>query len=134
MEHITEEEIKRNGFKLVKKYDHDQYNTNRFKNGNLEVEFTYEVEDLQDVSLTIEEINAIPITVNELLVLNLILNKPIGFSEAAVVSSLTSKEAIDYEIKAKRKDKEKNLKEWTGVIWFVIVTSLLFMLAVKGCS
>jgi len=51
-----------------------------------------------------------------------------------VGSSLTSKEAIDYEIKAKRKDKEENLKGWNGAIWFVIIIGFLFMLAVKGCS
>ena len=32
--------------------------------------------------------------------------------------SLTSKEAIDYEICAKRKDKEENLKNWAVALFF----------------
>lgn len=75
MRSITEQEIKSIGFELVKQYNHDQFNTNRYQKGILEVEFTYENEKLHDVSLTIEEVNAIPTTINELLVLNLILNK-----------------------------------------------------------
>ena len=33
-------------------------------------------------------------------------------------SSLTSKEAIDHEICAKRKDKEENLKNWAVALFF----------------
>lgn len=74
---MTEIQLKQLDFKLIKQYDHDQYNTNRYKKGILEVEFTYEVEELHDISLTIEEVNAVPVTINELLVLNLIFNKEI---------------------------------------------------------
>lgn len=35
-----------------------------------------------------------------------------------VSNSLTSKEAIDYEIYAKRKDKEENLKGWVFALFF----------------
>jgi len=72
---LTEQDIKDMGFKLVKQYDHDQYNTNRYRNGILEVEFTYEKNNLSDVSLTIEEVNSVPTDIHELLVLNLIFNK-----------------------------------------------------------
>lgn len=72
---MSELEIESIGFGLTKQYHHDQYKSRRFKLGMLEVEFTYENEKLHDVSLTIEEVNAIPTTLNELLVLNLILNK-----------------------------------------------------------
>ena len=38
---MSEQEVKEIGFELVKQYEHDQYNTNRYKKGMLEVEFTY---------------------------------------------------------------------------------------------
>mgnify|MGYP000681115652 FL=1 len=72
---MTEKEIKEIGFKLVKQYKHDQFRTNRFKKGILEVEFTYEGKNLVTVDLTMEEINCLPITKNELQQLNKILNK-----------------------------------------------------------
>ena len=72
---MTEKEIKEIGFKLVKTYDHDQFNTNRYQKGILEVEFTYEGKNLITVDLTMEEINCLPITKNELQQLNKILNK-----------------------------------------------------------
>ena len=51
-----------------------------------------------------------------------------------VVDSLTSKEAIDYQIYAKRKDKEENLKGWLyamflGIMFFVGLFAIL-----KSCS
>ncbi len=39
---MTEEQIKELGWKLVKKYNHDQYHTNRYKLGCMEIEFTYD--------------------------------------------------------------------------------------------
>lgn len=72
---MTEKEIKDIGFKLVKQYSHDRFKTNRYQNGILEVEFTYENEKLVTVDLTAEEINCLPITKNELQQLNKILNK-----------------------------------------------------------
>ena len=72
---MTENEIKDIGFELVKKYEHDQFKTNRFQKGILEVEFTYEETKLVTVDLTVEEINCLPITKNELQQLNKILNK-----------------------------------------------------------
>jgi len=59
---MTESEITALGFEHVESYDHDQYHTNRYENGDLEVEFTYEDDKLIDVDLTIEEVNCKPIT------------------------------------------------------------------------
>ena len=72
---MTEKEIKEIGFELVKQYNHDQFNTNRYQKGILEVEFTYENKQLVTVDLTMEEVNCLPITINELEQLNEILNK-----------------------------------------------------------
>lgn len=72
---MTEQQIKGLGFKLVKQYEHNQYNTNRYELGNLEVEFTYEKQKLITCDLTIEEINCLPINKEELMQLNKILNK-----------------------------------------------------------
>lgn len=72
---MTENEIKDIGFELVKQYEHNQFKTNRFQKGILEVEFTYEETKLATVDLTVEEINCLPITKNELQQLNKILNR-----------------------------------------------------------
>lgn len=72
---MTENEIKDIGFELVKQYEHNQFKTNRFQKGILEVEFTYEETKLVTVDLTVEEINCLPITKNELQQLNKILNR-----------------------------------------------------------
>jgi hypothetical protein len=72
---MTEGQIKKLGFKLVKQYEHDQFNTNRYQKGLLEVEFTYEGEELKTTDLTIQEINCIPITFNDLDELDTILNQ-----------------------------------------------------------
>jgi len=71
---MTEQEIKHIGFELVKQYEHDQFKTNRYQKGILKVEFTYEKEKLVTVDLTIEEVNCLPITKNELQQLNKIFN------------------------------------------------------------
>lgn len=51
-----------------------------------------------------------------------------------VSSSLTSKEAIDYEIYAKRKDKEENLKSWLYAMFFVIMFFVGLFAMLKSCS
>ena len=51
-----------------------------------------------------------------------------------VSSSLTSKEAIDYEIYAKRKDKEENLKSWLYAMLFAIVFFVGLFAILKSCS
>ena len=51
-----------------------------------------------------------------------------------VSSSLTSKEAIDYEIYAKRKDKEENLKSWLYAMLFAIMFFVGLFAILKSCS
>lgn len=72
---MTENEIRDIGFDLVKEYNHDQYITRRYQKGALEVEFTYKDNTLVTCDLTIQEINCLPITKDELIQLNKILNK-----------------------------------------------------------
>lgn len=63
---IVESRIKEIGWKLVKQYSHDQYNTNRYKLGCMEIEFTYEGRDLLTCDLTISELNCMPISFDEI--------------------------------------------------------------------
>jgi len=51
-----------------------------------------------------------------------------------VSSSLTSKETIDYEIYAKRKDKEENLKGWLYAMFFTFILFAGIFAILKGCS
>lgn len=62
----TEDQIKQLGFKLINNYNHDQYHTNRYKQGCLIVEFTYENQELLTCDLTISELNNMPISANQL--------------------------------------------------------------------
>ena len=59
---MTEQQIKELGWKLVKEYDHDQYHTNRYKLGCMEIEFTYEGKELVSHDVTISELNCMPIS------------------------------------------------------------------------
>lgn len=63
---ISEAQIKEIGFKLTNSYDHDHYHTNRYQQGCLEVEFTYENDKLLTCDLTISELNCMPITFREI--------------------------------------------------------------------
>lgn len=51
-----------------------------------------------------------------------------------VVDSLTSKEAIDYQIYAKRKDKEENFKSWLYAMFFGIIFFVGLFAILKSCS
>ena len=51
-----------------------------------------------------------------------------AFKEQLRFDSLTSKEAIDYEICAKRKDKEENLKNWAVALFFGTAFIVVFVL------
>lgn len=64
--HMTEQDIKDLGFILERGYEHDQYRTLRYVKGVLEVEFTYEGDRLENVSLTIEEVNCIDVSLEML--------------------------------------------------------------------
>jgi len=70
---MTENDLKGLGFVLIKRYEHDGFNTNRYLNGVLEVEFTYEGDRLCTCDLTIAELNCKPITFDEMKVLTSIL-------------------------------------------------------------
>jgi len=74
---MTEQEVKNLGFKLVEKYEHDQFHTSRFQQGILEVEFTYKADDLISLDLIIPELHYWPITLKEMKVLVPILCKTI---------------------------------------------------------
>jgi hypothetical protein len=70
---MTEQEIKDLGFELVTEYDHDQYHTNRYAKGVMEMEFTYHGKRLVTCDLTIQEINCMEITLDDLKTLTKIL-------------------------------------------------------------
>lgn len=72
---ITEDEIKLMNFDFVKEYDHDQFHTVRYKKGILEVEFTYEDNELESFTLTMDEVNSININAVDLEQLDRILNQ-----------------------------------------------------------
>lgn len=59
---MTENQLKKLGFELVKQYEHDQFNTNRYSKGYLLVEFTYENGELVSCDLVVEETDALPVT------------------------------------------------------------------------
>jgi hypothetical protein len=66
---MTEEQIKALGWKLVKQYDHDQYRTNRYKLARMEIEFTYEGKELISTDVSIQELNNLPITYTQAIIL-----------------------------------------------------------------
>ena len=70
---MTENELKELGFELTQQYEHDQYNTNRYDKGVLEVEFTYEGDKLLTCDLTISELNSEAVTLDEMKALTPIL-------------------------------------------------------------
>jgi len=70
---MTEEQLKGLGFKLTKQYEHDEFHTNRYAKGVLEVEFTYEAQQLVTCDLTISELNCKPVTFDEMKALTTIL-------------------------------------------------------------
>ena len=70
---MTENELKGLGFELTQQYEHDQYDTNRYAKGVLEVEFTYEGDKLLACDLTISEMNRKQVTLDEMKALTPIL-------------------------------------------------------------
>jgi hypothetical protein len=62
MKHLTEKEITALGWELVKQYTHDQYHTNRYALGAMQLEFTYEGPDVSNISITMDGQNARPIS------------------------------------------------------------------------
>ena len=72
---MTEQQLKGLGFELTKQYEHDEFHTNRYAKGVLEVEFTYEGEELRICDLTISELNCKPVTFDEMKALTPILGE-----------------------------------------------------------
>jgi len=72
---MTENELKALGFELTKQYEDDEFVTNRYSKGVLEVEFTYEGDNLITCDLTISELNCKPVTLDEMKVLTPILGE-----------------------------------------------------------
>lgn len=70
---LTEDQIQKLGWKVVKKYNHNQYNTNRYKLGCMGIEFTYEGTKLVDCDLHIEELSYMPISLKQATLLTEIL-------------------------------------------------------------
>ena len=70
---MNEKQLKELGFDLIRQYEHDEFWTKRYENGNLEVELTYEGNTLRTCELTISEINCRYVTLAELKVLTPIL-------------------------------------------------------------
>ena len=62
---MTENELTQLGWKFVKSYRHDQYKTNRYKLGCMEIEYTYENNELLTFDVTISELNCMPISSNQ---------------------------------------------------------------------
>ena len=62
---MTENDLKELGWKFVKQYDHDTYNTNRYQLGCMEIEFTYLHGELVARELTITELNCIPVNLKQ---------------------------------------------------------------------
>ena len=50
------------------------------------------------------------------------------------VNDLKTKEAIDYEIYAKRKDKEENLKGWVFSMCFTLIFFFGIFVIIRSCS
>lgn len=71
---MTEKEAIKLGFEFVKTYNHDDYRTNRFVNGVIELEFTYLQDKLVTADVTIEEINCMEVNREKLYMLNKLLN------------------------------------------------------------
>lgn len=74
---MKENDLIKLGFKLIKTYGHDQYNTKKFKKGFIELELTFvtATQKLENMDVTIEDINMLEIDITELIALDLILNK-----------------------------------------------------------
>lgn len=70
---MKESELKSLGFECVKQYTHDNYNTNRYTKGVLQVEFTYENGDLKTVDLNVTEVIGKLVTLNDMKALTPIL-------------------------------------------------------------
>jgi hypothetical protein len=58
---MTENDLKQLGWELTEQYNHDEFHTNRYQLGCMEIEFTYEGKELLTHDATITELNCMPI-------------------------------------------------------------------------
>lgn len=72
---MTEQQLQELGFELTKKYKHDHYHTHRYAKGVLEVEFTYEGEEIRTCDLTISEVNCKPVSLDDMKTLTPLLGE-----------------------------------------------------------
>jgi len=77
MKQLNQLTIENYGFILTKHYDHDDWETYRYKKGVLELEFTYRLDNgkIESIDLTIGEIVGIEVSLSDLKDLDRILNK-----------------------------------------------------------
>ena len=75
---MTENQIKELGFVLEKQFNHDEFNTNRYRKGALEVDFSYEGDKLLSCDLAISEINCLPVTLEEMRAIVPVLTKDLN--------------------------------------------------------
>ena len=81
---MSEKQIKKLGFILVKEYNHDQFTTRRYKKGVLCVEFTYEGKKKESVDFTIdEEVVGVEVNYTQILLLDKAFNS-IGNSKKSL--------------------------------------------------
>lgn len=107
------------GFRLVKFYDHDDFFTNRYQKGIIQLEFTYENNTQKHVStdICIEEVVGLEVSLSELKILDTILNKNTmnrtgeDYIETQLNRFLAAKQALlkDDENYAKHEDKRQTL-------------------------
>lgn len=75
---MTEQQLIEIGFKLDESYNHDEFNTNRFSKGVLEVEFTYCQGKLLTHELTIKELNSLPVDLEDIKALDAVFDGWVG--------------------------------------------------------
>jgi|GEM_PF-3249562 len=66
------------GFSLDKHYEHDEWETLRYKKGVLQLEFTYRIDNgkIETIDITIDEVVGLSVSENDVRHLDRILNKP----------------------------------------------------------
>lgn len=66
---MTEKQIRDLGWVLVKQYTHDEFRTNRYYLGCMEIEFTYEGDELVSLDMSISELIGMPLDDRKIILL-----------------------------------------------------------------